>query len=94
MYQITYKKQNGEVFNRIRNTLPGYIGDETSMGWIILDIKYSFKNNYYSFAEYKQLMNKYRKFNKISRSVNRLFKKYGTTIALFIVVPLYLIEII
>lgn len=94
MYQITYKKRNGEVFNRVRNTLPGYIGDKTSMGWTIIDIKYSFKSNYYSYAEYKQLMNKYRKLNKASRYVNRIFKKYGTTIALFVIVPLYLIEIL
>lgn len=94
MYQITYQKRNGEVFYRIRNTIPGAIGDETSMGWIILDIKYLFKKDYYSFVEYKQLMRKQRYYNSIIRNVSNSIKKYGTTITLAIIIPLYLIEII
>lgn len=94
MYQITYKKKNGEVFNRVRNTLPGYIGKETSMGWIIVDIKYLFNKQYYSFQDYKQLMNKYKKINKIRRKTNIFIKKYATTILLLVITPLYLIEII
>lgn len=94
MYQITYKKRNGELFNRIRNTLPGYIGDETSMGWEIVDIKYSYNNNFYSFLEYKHLMRKASKYNNVRRIVRLFFKKYATTILLLIIFPLYLIEIL
>ena len=37
MYKIIYEKENGEVFERVRDTLPHTgIGKQTSMGWTIL----------------------------------------------------------
>ena len=76
MYQIAYLKRNGEVIFRVRNTLPiQRIGEETSMGWIVQDIKYCFKNNYYSFAEYKQLLKKHYSMNKFYRKLHVLFKR-------------------
>ena len=92
MYQITYKKKNGVIFNRVRNTIPGEIGEETSMGWLILDIKYYFNKNYYSFEEYKQLCSKRRTFNKVTRKINQFFKKYSTTLGLIVLIPLYLFK--
>lgn len=50
--QITYQKENGYIFQRIRNTtLPYKIGDITSMGWKVLNIEYKYKDKFYS--EYK-----------------------------------------
>ena len=93
MYQITYKKRNGEIFNRIRSTLPTQlIGQETSMGWQILDIKYGFNNNFYSFSDYKQKLNKRKKYNHIQRKIINFLRKYATTITIIILVPLYLIK--
>lgn len=56
---ITYQKRNGTVFQRIRNTyLPYRVGDTTSMGWKVLDIKYKYGNKYYSSMEYDRLIDK------------------------------------
>lgn len=56
---ITYQKRNGTIFQRIRNTyLPYRVGDTTSMGWKVLDIKYKYGNKYYSSMEYDRLIDK------------------------------------
>lgn len=60
---ITYQKRNGEIFNRIRNTYCTYrVGDITSMGWKVLDIKYKHKDKYYNYDEWCKLVDK--EFNK------------------------------
>ncbi len=77
MYKIIYEKQNGEVFERIRNTIPDTgIGQTTSMGWRILNIQYSFGNGYYDHAEYCRLMSKVRKPLLLRRRVIGFYKKY------------------
>jgi hypothetical protein len=92
MYQIEYKKRNGEIIKRIRNTLPGKIGETTSMGWIIVDIKYQLNGNYYSFMEYKTKMKKYHSLTLTKNKIKQLIKKYRTTITIIIFVPLYLLK--
>ena len=93
MYQVTYQKRNGEIFNRIRNTLPNEtIGEHTSMGWLILDIKHKHKDKYYSASEYHQLSSKSRNRNRKFRLIKNFVKKYATTTALIILVPLYFIK--
>ena len=93
MYKITYRKKNGEVFDRIRSSMPiQNIGEETSMGWTILDIKYQFNDNYYSFEEYKDKMRKQRKLNQIDRTISRFVKKYSTSMALIILVPFLILK--
>lgn len=53
MYKIIYKKQNGEIIERVRNTLPNYgIGQMTSMGWIIVDILFEYEGNYFTHSDY------------------------------------------
>lgn len=92
VYLITYQKKNGELLHRKRNSLPGNIGDETSMGWIIQDIQYQFGNKYYNFIDYKKISRKYfSKTHKI-RTINNYIKKYGTSVALIILIPLYLFK--
>lgn len=61
LYKIIYQKSNGVVFERIRNTLPlQKIGEETSMGWKIVDILYHYKDKWYSsstqYYEYKKAL--------------------------------------
>lgn len=59
MVQITYQKRDGSIMQRYRNTdLPYKIGDETSMGWKVLNIEYKYNNNYYPVNEYNVLINK------------------------------------
>lgn len=93
MFYITYQKRNGEIFNRVRNTLPNEtVGEYTSMGWLILDIKRAYKNNYYSISDYHKLSSKkYHKEHKI-RIIKKFLKEYATPIMLLILIILYLLN--
>jgi len=45
--QMIYQKANGQLVFRIRTTIPPYkIGDRTSMGWIVKDIRYKYKDKF------------------------------------------------
>lgn len=57
--KITYQKENGEVFDRMRNTYFQYrVGDTTPIGWKVLDIQYKYKDKYYSKTDYDDLVDK------------------------------------
>ena len=51
---ITFKKSNGDIIVRPRLSCHDLnIGDETSMGWTVLDIHYQFNDgNYYHEEDY------------------------------------------
>jgi len=51
---ITFQKNNGDIIMRPRfGTYGLHIGDETSMGWKVLDIHYQFSDgNYYHEHDY------------------------------------------
>ena len=52
---VTYRKQNGELIYRGRVSLPEYgIGEETSMGWKIVDIHYEYNGNYLHYEDYRK----------------------------------------
>ena len=62
MYKVIYKRQNGDLVERTRSTYPGYsIGDETGMGWLVVDILWQYGDGYYSFPEYCRLRRKDRR---------------------------------
>lgn len=89
MYKIVYKKVNGDIIERIRNTMPSHaIGEYTSMGWLILDIQYFIGNNYYDYFTYKKILNKRIKKYHIIKNIKSSVKKYGSSLALLILVPL------
>ena len=92
MYLITYKKRSGELIYRKRNTLPGYIGQETSMGWIIENIEYLFGNKYYSLKDYQLLMEKRNVKKYYSNKLEIFFKKYSTILTLILLIILALIK--
>ena len=57
--QVTYQKRDGSIIQRLRNTaVPYKIGEETSMGWKVLDIEYEYKNNFYPEYKYHTLVHK------------------------------------
>lgn len=73
MLQVTYQKRNGIVFKRLRDTTPPYrVGEETSMGWKVLNIEYEYNNKFYPSYEYYKLIDKHKQ--KIIRN-NQLKKK-------------------
>lgn len=75
MIETIFEKRNGQIIRRIRNTFPSYkIGEETSMGWKVVDIRYRYKNKYYHRIEYD---------NKIDKSINRdkMIRKFRTTVS-------------
>lgn len=56
---ITYQKSNGEIFIRpYRHSLGKSIGDETSMGWKILDIHYKYGDNFYCYEDFMRIFRK------------------------------------
>lgn len=57
-YMITYQKENGNIFFRLRKT-PGelHIGDITSMGWKVLDIHQEYEGNYLHKEDIRRLIN-------------------------------------
>ena len=91
MYLIEYQKANGDILYRTRNTLPNSgIGEKTSMGWLVKDIKYKFNNKYYSASDYYRLQSKHKSTYKTKRMIYRLIKKYAFIIIVFI--PIYLFK--
>lgn len=55
---ITYQKSNGDILIRPYEHTIKKIGDETSMGWKILDIHYKHKDNYYCYDDFMRLFEK------------------------------------
>jgi hypothetical protein len=59
--QVTYQKRNGVIFKRLRDTTPPYrVGEETSMGWKVLNIEYEYNNKFYPGYEYYKLIDKHK----------------------------------
>lgn len=92
MYQITYQKRNGVLFDRIRNTIPGKVGQTTSMGWIIMDIKYSWGNKYYSYEDYKRILHRSSNKRRTLRRIDKFIRRYCTTLILVVLVPMYIFK--
>lgn len=58
---ITYQKANGEIFYRpAKGSYGKRVGDETSMGWTVLDIHYKYGNNYYCYQDFYKIIQKQR----------------------------------
>ena len=73
--QITYQKRDGSIFYRYRETdVPYKIGEETSMGWKILNIEYKYKNEYYSLYNYNIMIQKNKQLMLKKMQIVRLFK--------------------
>lgn len=72
-YMITYQKSNGEILLRPRKTLLGLrVGDETSMGWKVLNIHYLFEGNYYTYLDYCKVV----RGQELKKKRQKRFLKY------------------
>lgn len=68
---ITYQKSNGDIFYRPSKSIYGKrVGDETSMGWKVLDINYNYGDNYYCYNDYCKII----QTNK--KSIKQKFANY------------------
>ena len=73
---ITYKKSNGDILIRPRLTDGGLkIGQETSMGWKVLNIHYEFQGNYYTQTDYLKMLLHRHKVTRKERVMEYIVKK-------------------
>lgn len=94
MMQITYQKRDGSIFQRFRNTEPPYqIGEETSMGWKVLNIEYEYNNQYYSEYEYNRLLYKNKQRYIKQKQIKELCLKNLKTL-LYYIIWLLIIDLI
>ena len=94
MIQITYQKRNGEIFNRIRNTYFEHrVGDTTSMGWKVLDIKYNYNGRYYNKFDYDRLItikwNKEKKIYKFKKDLTYFYKNINHLLIFLIIFRIF-----
>ena len=72
-YIVTYRKNNGNIILRPRNSLSGMqIGDETSMGWTVLNIHYLYDGNYYTYLDYCKVV----RGHQVRKQKKKRFIKY------------------
>lgn len=87
MLQITYQKRDGSIFQRYRETsLPYNIGDTTSMGWKVLNIKYGYNDEYYPEYQYNILVNKDKENFLKKKQITEVCKKEAKTIIYYFIV--------
>ena len=76
--QVTYEKGNGDIVQRYVGFSSYKVGEVTGQGWRVVDIKYKYKNKYYSSAEYNELLNKEwehaEKIRQMKRISSELYK--------------------
>ena len=94
MYQVTFQKRNGEIFKRVRKTMLDYrVGEETSMGWKVLDVKYGYKGNWYSSLEYDVLItkavNKIKLKKRIKGNILSIYKHLVYIVSLLMIVRVF-----
>ena len=94
MIQMVYQKANGQIVKRIRNTMAPYkIGDRTSMGWIVIDIKYLYRHKYYPKYEYDKLIARHfviqKRKSKILKVFTRLYKQLVYCLVLLILFRIF-----
>lgn len=72
-YLVLYRKNNGDVIYRARRTKPHYkIGDKTSMGWKVLDIKLFHKGRAISDSEYNEVLERKANIYAMTHFLNRV----------------------
>lgn len=93
MYKVIYEKNNGEIIERIRNTIPNYkVNSITSMGWKVKAILYRYNNDYLTYEEYYRKLDKYSKKYKLKAKIKRIIKDHITkySLSLVVLIPVYL----
>ena len=91
-YIVVYRKSNGDIIYRARTSNPQYtIGQYTSMGWQVLDIKRLHKGRSLSYEEYDVLLNKKRTISNTLAKINTITITDTLKIVLLIMAIVYFI---
>ncbi len=70
IYLITYRKRNNEIFQRLITTCMYDVGDETSNGWIVLDIQVYYKGRFYKLDEFNEMFDKdYKQYIELQKKI-------------------------
>lgn len=73
---ITYQKQNGEILIRpCKFDYGKRVGEETSMGWKIVDIHYRHNDNYYCYHDFMKMFEKEIKEKHSKKLIRYIIKK-------------------
>lgn len=73
---IIYQKSNGIIFVRTYNQDHGKkTGDETSMGWKVLNVLYECDGNYYQYHKYIRIIREKIKKNSNKKRIRIAIKK-------------------
>lgn len=89
MIQITYRKKNGDIIQKIVNVYTqNRVGDINGYGWKVMDIKYLYKNNFVSISEYDKLLERdwnkdFKKMN-IIKKIKRIYHDLGYCVGLIV----------
>jgi hypothetical protein len=91
--RMIYEKKNGDILQRTVTNSPYKIGDVNAYGWKVIDIKYLYKDKYYSSSEYDNLMRKSwskdRKISELKRKLTSVYKELIYIVMILILLRLY-----
>lgn len=74
---IIYQKNNGKIFVRTYNQDHGKkIGDETSMGWKVLNVLYEYDGNYYQYHKYIRIIRERLEKQSNKKAIRKAIKKH------------------
>lgn len=87
MIRITYQKRNGDIIERdITGFTTHRVGEVTSMGWKIIDIKHKYKGKYYSLNKYDKIVQRQwnieKKLIDLKRKIYTIFKEISNLIVI------------
>lgn len=91
--RMIYEKKNGDILQRTVTNSPYKIGDVNAYGWKVIDIKYLYKDKYYSSSEYDNIMRKSwskdRKIAEFKRKITSIYKELIYIVMFLILLRLY-----
>lgn len=90
-FMIIYQKSSGEIIYRTCKSRPTYqVGDKTSMGWKVLDIKNMYKGNTYKSYDYRQVISRKISLSKIiSKLQSSQIKELANVISNFMLIYIF-----
>ena len=91
-FLVIYQKSSGELIYRTRTSRPNYkIGDRTSMGWKVIDIKNMYKGNTYTSYDYRHQIARKSLLNKLKNFINDIHtKEFFNTISNYLAIYIFL----